>query len=275
MPGGPEGTTGIEHGPLFPNRGTPPLHYVGRIAGQPPVWLETRGLIENLRLRSTAIYAGDGPPHGTGQPVLLIPGFMAGARSMATLRDWLLRMGYHAEVAGLAFNVRYSEDVLNTILLRLVDLFGWLGQRVTLIGHSRGGLLAKVASHRHPEMVERVVALGAPLADPYDISPFTMAGVRLAQAFNLAMFRRTGAVELPFLKDLAAPARRPLASIYSRTDAIVYWRACIRADAECVEVVGSHVGLAVNPDVYVVLAGLLSRSNAKQPRSPRPSPTHV
>ena len=262
------GTPGLR----FSDRGLPPLHYFGRIIGQPPIWLEGRVLSENLRLRGTAIYAGDGLPRGTGQPVLLIPGFMAGARSLATLQGWLLRIGYHAEITGVGFNVRHSEAILNMVLLRLVDLYGWLGQRVTLIGHSRGGLLAKVAAHRHPEMVECVAALGAPLADPYDISPFTMAGVRMAQAFNLVRFGRTGAVERPFLQDLAAPARRPLVSVYSRTDAIVHWRACIRPDARCVEVVSSHVGLAVNPDVYAVLAHLLA-----SPGRPwrRPSATYV
>lgn len=260
-------------GPRFADRGIPPLRYFGRVIGLPPVWLEGRAPFENLRLRGTAVFAGDGLTRGRGQPVLLIPGFMAADRSLATLRDWLLRMGYHAEIPGLAFNVRYSEAVLDTILLHLVDLYGWLGQRVTLIGHSRGGLLAKVAAHRHPEMVEQVVALGAPLADPYDISPFTMACVRLAQVFNLVRFGRTAAVERPFLHDLAAPVRRPLTSIYSRTDGIVHWRACIRADVECVEVVSSHVGLAVNPDVYAVLARLLASS--EPPRLSGPSATSV
>lgn len=254
----------------FADRGVPPLHYVGRIVGQPPVWLETRAPFENLRLRSTRAFAGDGLPRGTGQPVILIPGFMAGDRSLATLKDWLLRMGYHAEQPGLAFNIRYSEAVMQTLLLQLVDLYAWHGQRVTLIGHSRGGMLAKVAAHRHPEIVERVVALGSPLADPYAIHPFTMACVRMAQAFNLVRFGMSGMVERSFLQDLAAPARRPLISIYSRTDGIVHWKACVRADAACIEVDSSHVGLAVNPDVYAFLATVLAHS--RQPRRP-PSAT--
>lgn len=254
--------------PRYADRGIPPLRYFGRVIGLPPVWLESRAPFENMRLRNTPAYAGDGLPRGEGQPVLLIPGFMAADRSLATLRDWLLRMGYHAEIPGLAFNVRYSEAVLNAINLHLVDLYGWLGQKVTLVGHSRGGLLAKVAAHRHPEMVDRVVALGAPLADPFDISPFTMACVRLAQVFNLVRFGQTGEVERPFLDDLAAPVGRPLTSIYSRTDGIVHWRACIRPDAECVEVVSSHVGLAVNPDVYALIARLLASSEPPSPRGP-------
>src|SRR5262249_10605126 len=206
LPPGGLGAGGPRAGaPGLPARAPPPPRSCGRVAALPPVWLESRAPFENMRLRNTPAYAGDGLPRGGGQPVLLIPGFMAADRSLATLRDWLLRMGYHAEIPGLTFNVRYSEAVLNTIHLHLVDLYGWLGQKVTLVGHSRGGLLAKVAAHRPPEMVERVVALGAPLADPFDISPFTMACVRLAQVFNLVRFGQTGEVERPFLDDLAAP----------------------------------------------------------------------
>jgi triacylglycerol lipase len=252
--------TGGPPAPRFAARGVPPLHYLGRVVGQPPVWLETRVFLENLRLHGHDVFIGDGLPRGSGQPVIVIPGFMAHERSISTLQDWLLRMGYHAEAPGLGFNVRHSEAVLGTLIIRLVDLYGWLGQRVVLIGHSRGGLLAKVASHRHPEMVERVITLGSPLADPYDIHPFTMACVRVAQLMNLARFRTFGSVESSFLSDLAARARRPLTSIYSRSDGIVHWKACLRDDADCIEVEGSHTGLAVNSDVYGLVAKLLARS---------------
>lgn len=254
-----------------PEHGVPPIHQVGRIVGLAPIWLESRAVMENRRLRDHPVFTGDGLPHGGGEPVMLIPGFMGGDRSLATLQGWLLRMGYHVETAGITLNVRYSESVLSTILLRLADLYGWLGLKVALVGHSRGGILAKVASHRNPEMVSRVVALGSPLADPYDISVFTMACVRLAQAYNLARFGMGPSVELQFLRDLAAPARTPLMSIYSRSDAIVHWRACIRPDAECLEVTSSHVGLAVNPGVYAALAGLLASS--RPPRQRRASAT--
>jgi len=236
----------------------PPLGYLGRTAGQPPVWLESRLPLESLRLRRHPVFAGDGLPRGDGRPVLLIPGFMAGDRSVATMRDWLVRLGHGAELTGLLLNIRYSEAELRTLLLRLVDLYGRAGRRVTLVGHSRGGLLAKVAAHRHPELVERVVALGSPLANPYDVHPLTMAGVRVAQLVNLVRYARTGAVERAFLRDLQEPARVPLTSIYTRSDGIVHWRACLRPDAHCLEVDGSHVGLALNPEVYALVALVLA-----------------
>jgi triacylglycerol lipase len=244
-------------------RGLPPLRYFGRITTPPPVWLESRAPLELVRLlRDPLFAAGDllrgDLPRGDGRPVLLIPGFMGGDRSLDTLRDWLARLGYEVESSGLTFNIRYSEAVLRTLTPRMAGLFDRTGRRVTIIGHSRGGLLAKVLSDRHPGLVERVVGLGSPLADPFDVHPLTMASVRMAQAVNLLRYGQTGNAEIRFLSDLAAPARVPLTSIYSRSDGIVHWPACLRPDADCVEVIGSHTGLGVNPEVYALLARVLA-----------------
>jgi len=223
----------------------------------PPVWREGRIASEYLRLLRDAVFQGRGVVHGHNRPVLLVPGFLAGDSSLSVMRSWLRRVGYHPEMPGILFNVRYSEAVLKTLLLRLVDMYAWSGRRVTVIGHSRGGILAKVLSDRQPQMVERVVTLGSPLDDPYDVNPLTMAGVRMAQALNAVRYGMTAAVERRFMRDLAAPARVPVTSIYTRTDGIVNWTACLRPDVQTVEVTGSHVGLGVNPEVYAILARLL------------------
>jgi len=245
-------------GSRFEERGLPPLLYLGRTNGSPPVWLESRAPLEQRRLLRHPIYTGQGLPRGGGQPVLLVPGFLGGDGSMATLRDWLVRLGYRVEGSGLSCNIRYSEAVLETLVPRLAALQGQHGRPVTLIGHSRGGMLAKVLAHRHPDLVARVVGLGSPFAEPFDVHPLTMAGVRVAQAINTVYFRRGGEAERGFLLDLAAPASVPLTSIYSRSDGIVHWEACLRTDATCLEVQGSHVGLAVNVAVYSLLAAVLA-----------------
>jgi len=238
-------------------RGLPPLRYFGRMDAPPPVWMETRAPFELARLLRDPLFAGGDMPRGDGRPVLLIPGFMGGDRSLDTLREWLRRLGYDVEQSGLTFNIWYSEAVLRTLTPRMAGLFDRTSRPVTIIGHSRGGLLAKVLSDRHPHLVQRVVGLGSPFADPFDVHPFTMAGVRVAQAVNLVRFGQTSHAEVPFLRDLAAPAQVPLTSIYSRSDGIVHWPACLRPDADCVEVTGSHTGLGVNPEVYALLARVL------------------
>jgi hypothetical protein len=49
----------------------------------------------------------------------------------------------------------------------------------------------------------------------------------------------------------------PTTSIYSRSDGVVNWKACLRSDVNAIEVKGSHVGLAFNPEVYRILGHLL------------------
>jgi hypothetical protein len=67
-----------------------------------------------------------------------------------------------------------------------------------------------------------------------------------------------------FARDYAAqfPRQVPLTSIYSKQDGVVRWRACVVPYARCVEVTGSHVGLAFNRLVYRELAQTLARDTA-------------
>ena len=240
--------------------GIPSLRHLGHWLQPPPIWKEGRIAGEYAQLLRDPIFQGTGVPDGRGKPVFLIAGFLAGDTSMQTMRDWLAKVGYSPELPGLQFNIRYSEVALKHLTLRLVNFYGWKGRKVVLVGHSRGGLLAKVLAHRHPEMVEQVITLGSPLGDPFDVNPVTLAAVRLAQIVNVVRYRRTSSLEKRFLRDLAAPSRVPTTSIYSRTDGIVHWEACLRPDVRAIEVESSHLGLGVNPAVYSILGWLLPAS---------------
>jgi pimeloyl-ACP methyl ester carboxylesterase len=167
-------------------------------------------------------------------------------------------MDYRTERAGIRFNFQYSNELADRIADRLQELVGATSQKAALIGHSRGGCLAKVVADRHPLLVEQVIALGAPLRDPYDVHGATMAGVRLAHIYNLLRTGRGHREELGFLEELAAPAAVPLTSIYTRSDGVVSWHACVRSDVECLEVKGTHVGLPVNPGTFRIIARRLA-----------------
>jgi hypothetical protein len=58
-----------------------------------------------------------------------------------------------------------------------------------------------------------------------------------------------------FRRDLIAPLPPGLraVAIHSRSDGIVDWRACLDRHAERIEVSSSHVGMAVNTEVYRLL----------------------
>jgi len=221
------------------------------------MWLEGRMYLEWLRLIRDPVFRGDEVPPGLGRPVLLVPGFLAGDWTLRTPYDWLKRMGYRPRMAGVAFNVMYSEVMLRPLIDTLTALHRRTGARVSLVGHSRGGVLAKVLAHRRPDLVEQVITLGSPLKDPFDVHPITMAGVRAAHGDNRMRYGHPASVEMRFLRDLAAPPRVPTTSIYSRSDGVVNWHACLRPDINAIEVNGSHVGLSLNPEVYRILSYLL------------------
>ena len=215
-------------------------------------------LREMAALLGDPVFRGRGVRHGDGRPVLLIPGFLSGDWSLRVLHNWLQRVGYTSYLSGIQLNVQHSENLIASLRKRLAQVEKESGRRVSLVGHSRGGVLAKVLSHRQPELVEQLITLGSPLHDPFDVHPLTMAGVRAAHVFNVFRYGHPASVEKRFLRDLAAPPRVPTTSIYSRTDGVVNWKACLRPDVNAIEVRGSHVGLALNPEVYRILAQLLT-----------------
>ena len=109
------------------------------------------------------VFRGRGVPPGDGRPVLLIPGFLAGDWALRMMHAWLGRVGYRAYLSGIVLNVQHSERMLSGLRRKVGAVQKETGSRVSLIGHSRGGLLAKVYSQRKPDGVEQVIALGAAL----------------------------------------------------------------------------------------------------------------
>jgi len=220
-----------------------------------PLLLEGRAGVERLALIGDPLFRGQGVPRGKGAPVLLIPGLMAGDWSLTMLSGWLRRIGYAPFESGLRVNGHESEATVGMLGRKLHQAFAETSQPVTLVGHSRGGMLAAVLAQRQPEIVRQVITLGSPLNDPFAVSPLTRMAIR-------SLWLRGGVTgpltEHPrFQRDLAARPRVPTTSMYSRSDAIVDWRACMRDDVRCIEVRGSHIGLAANREVYREIAGLL------------------
>ena len=221
------------------------------------MWLEGRLVPEYMTLIRDPVYYGRGVPRGDGRPVLLIPGFLAGDQTLLTMQAWLRRMDYRPELSGISFNVRHSDLTAEAVLERLYVHCRRSKQKVSLIGHSRGGLLAKVIADRNPELVSQVIALGSPLNEALDVHPLTMAAVHAARLYNRLRYRTPDQAETAFMEQLAAPPLVPITSIYTRSDGVVNWKACLRADVKTIEVKGSHGGLSVNAEVYHHLAHLL------------------
>jgi triacylglycerol lipase len=205
------------------------------------------------------IFRGRGVPQGDGRPVLLVPGFLAGDWTLRVLQNWLTRLGYTSYLSGIILNVQHSERILADLRRKVAAIASELGSRVSLVGHSRGGLLAKVLAQRRPQIVEQVITLGSPLADWTDLAPVTHHAVGIVRTANELAYGRRFNLEGRFTYDLKLPPAVPTTSIYTPDDDVVNFRSCLRPDIPAIPVWGSHNGLVVNPEVYRLLGRLLAR----------------
>jgi triacylglycerol lipase len=228
---------------------------------------ELRWQAELARLLVDPIYWGAGVPRGDGSAVITIPGFLAGDQSLAVLRGWLARIGYEAHSSGINFNVDCSDRAVDRLEARVERIHARTGRPVALIGHSRGGHFAKALARRRPERVSAVISMGAGLDTPFDVSIPTKAGIAAFRTLHARTSDRvarrgcfTDTCTCDFARDYAAefPAEVPLTSLYSRGDGVVWWEACVVPYARCVEVTGSHIGLAFNRKAYAEIGRALA-----------------
>jgi pimeloyl-ACP methyl ester carboxylesterase len=212
-----------------------------------------------LGLQFSPVYAGIGVARGHGVPVVLIPGMLATNVSLGPLRRWLRRMGYAPCVAEIERNSGCPDEVLACVLECIDKAHAETGRKVSIIGHSLGGAIARAAALAVPEKVARVITLGAPV-DGCRVHPF------VAIAGMLSRGDCDGACMASYQDPL--PAGVEETSIYSKRDGIVDWRTCWRDDADSIEVDSTHCGMIFNAGVYRALARILASPVALRPGLP-------
>jgi pimeloyl-ACP methyl ester carboxylesterase len=221
------------------------------------------GLTAAALLRHPVWHAG--VADGAGAGVVVAPGFAGADASMVMLRRWLERRGYAAAGAGLGINVGCTEELAERLEQRVERHAERTGGPVALVGHSRGGMLARIVSVRRPDLVCGLAMLGSPVLDPFDAGG--LATVVLPAVVRLSELGVRGLVDGDCLSGpcsaaaavgLTAPLPVPAVAIYSRDDGVVGWRSCQDPEAEWVEVASTHTGMTTDPAVYAALAPRLA-----------------
>jgi triacylglycerol lipase len=246
---------------------------------RPPLWREARIGLETAALLRNPVLRGQGVEDGRGQPVLLIPGFMAGDGSLALMANWLKRTGHRPSRAGMLANVDCSGAAVERLARRLEKLVREQGRRAAIVGQSRGGGLAKVLASRRPELVAGIVTLGSPQVDPLAVHPLVRAQVRAVATIGSlgapGLFKST-CLEGDCCSDYwqrqagGLPGGVGFVSVYSKSDGVVDWQACLDPGAdELVEVRTSHCGMAVHPSVWRAVADSLSDFRLRDARAGR------
>jgi pimeloyl-ACP methyl ester carboxylesterase len=197
-------------------------------------------------------------PRGDGHPVLVLPGFTAGDRSTVLLRRYLSGLGYEVHPWKLGRNYdHYSVGARGgRLAARIRAIHEADGRKVSLIGWSLGGMLAREAARHDPDSVRQVITLGSPFhGDPHASNAWRAFEAMTGQRMDSPAFARRMAAAVP-------PPPVPSTSIFSKSDGIVAWRNCLEAPdtyTDNIEVCGSHCGLVVNPPVLYAIADRLAQ----------------
>lgn len=197
-------------------------------------------------------------PRGDGHPVLVLPGFIASDTSTAILRRYLKKLGYDAHAWELGRNLgpRAIGREGEKLVKRLRTIHELTGQKVSLVGWSLGGVMARLVARRTPDAVRQVISLG---------SPFTgnPRATNVWRTYQLLTGQRMDdAHTVNQLREVAATPAVPTTAIYTRADGIVAWQNCVEApgvETDNIEVRGSHCGLGVNPAVLYAVADRLAQ----------------
>lgn len=219
------------------------------------------------KARSEAPYADPQRTHGL-EPVLLVPGFMAGDATLKGMAAMLRGAGYRTYRSQIHVNVGCTRAAANRLEQRLESIAIRRGRKVTIVGHSLGGMLARGLAARRPDLVHGIVSMGSPI-----LAPGAVHGVLVRDAELLTRLARAGFGGLMSEDCIAGACARtsfeetqqPLdpevgfTAIYSRRDGIVDWKACVDPAAEAVEVSTSHVGMAFDPVVFDAVREALGR----------------
>ena len=232
-----------------------------------PIWREAKLIDEWLQLKTSPVWAGQNVPRGNGSAVVTIPGFLCSDRYTNCLTNWLQRVGYRASPSGLVRNNDCLENTLQRVRETIENAADETGGRVHLIGHSLGGVIARIAAIQRPELIASVMTLAAPFrgvrAHWYVLWLGQCVRQRLQREDAPQCF--TGFCPCPAINALQQdfPASVPNCAIYTKADGIVDWRACINDNPLYnAEVSGTHIGLVFNPQVYGLIGQWLQKEVA-------------
>lgn len=193
---------------------------------------------------------------GDGHDVIVLPGLGANDTTTLPLRRYLGSLRYATQGWNQGFNFGPRDGVLEAAKRQLADTFARSQRKLSLVGWSLGGIYARELAKQMPDQVRCVITLGTPFAGP----PQSTRAWRL---YQWASGRNPQQEAKQY--DLPAAPPMPTTSIYSRSDGMVAWQACLQAPSadnpqtENVEVMASHFGMGLNPSAWWVVADRLAR----------------
>lgn len=195
---------------------------------------------------------------GQGRSLVVTPGFCGSADTLSTLIAWLKGGGYNVRVAKLERNVRGSGWAVD----RIIESLEQSKRPAILLGHSRGGQQSRIAAARRPELIRKLITLGAPLQTHVPRHFALRAAVESLRIASRAGLYRPE--DWPGDNEYAEELQQPFTAdvdwttIWSRNDGFVAWQACRDPAAVDLETDCSHRGLVESVPSYQAIRSALA-----------------
>ncbi len=176
---------------------------------------------------------------GDGRHVMIMPGFMASDRTTARLRRSLNAAGFNCHAWELGRNTGIKADIFARMDARFDRIDP--AHKISLIGWSLGGLIAREYAKHAPHRIAKVITLGSPFS----------GNPRANNAWRTYEFIAGHKVDAPPIAvDLALKPPVPTFAFWSATDGIVapasargqYDEADIRIEMTC-----THMAFVAHP----------------------------
>jgi len=251
-----------------------------------------RGTIDLLRLNTDVLWAGAefsnlflwkrvlnraSPKPCSRKPVLSIPGFSGPEFTLTPMTRYLCHLGFDAQTWGMGTNrgpkdgsMDYIDELADAMADKILRMARESGEKVSIIGHSLGGIYGRELARRFPEHIDRVITLGTPAH--LDV----MRSERSVNSLVGMLFKvRTGAHTRALIQGangelhemVTPPPGIPLVAIYSPYDGVVtedttaippeHLNIADGTPRENIEIIASHCGMVVNPMVLITIADRL------------------
>jgi pimeloyl-ACP methyl ester carboxylesterase len=212
-----------------------------------------------------------------GDPVVLVPGFLAGDGTLGLMARHLRTLGYRTYRSSMHANIGCTLEASEALERRIEAIAERRGRKVSIVGHSLGGLMARGLAARRPDLVDGIVTLGSPMLAPGATHPVLLFDLKVLNRLQRVGMKVMGedCTSGDCARSSWEQARAPLArgvaftSVYSRRDGIVDWRSCLDPQARAVEVSTSHLGMAFDPAVLDVVVDTLAENRARHLRRRR------
>ncbi|GGF54303.1 hypothetical protein GCM10011519_30260 [Marmoricola endophyticus] len=201
------------------------------------------------------------------EPVLLVPGFMAGDWSLVRLAEHLRGEGWRTYRSAIRVNAGCTMSTAEALERRLEQIAERRQAKVSIVGHSLGGMLGRGLAARRPDLVAGLVTMGSPVLAPGAVNQLLgLNAAALTGLHRLGLRSVMGAdcVSGDCARESWERSHAPLdpaigfTAIWSRRDGVVDWRSCLDPAAEHVEARCSHLGMAVDPLVRDQVAHALA-----------------